>query len=811
MMRPLRLLLIIGFFMALAVLKTYPLTAVLGTHIPGDLLDPLFNTWALAWGVHALLTQPLRLFDANIFHPIPGALAFGEHMLGLLPVFAPIYLATGSALVAHNVLFMLTFALAGLAAFCLAFRWTQRTGPALVAGVLFGFAPYRFAQITHIMILGFFWAPLVMVFLDRFLHDRRWRNLIGFAIFYWLQALSSVYLAFMVTIAVVLQVAYYSVFIDGTILRGQSAAKVGAFMVASVAILGPIHRPYMAFQTRWHMVRSIRDAEAGDLMALLSAPPLVNDLYAGSLHFSGYWENWLFPGLVLPALIALGSRGSVTGLAPETLHRLRVVSWITIGAGLLLSLGPRLIAFGYRTAVPLPYLALYYIVPGWSGMRNPQRFVLLALLGAIPLLALGSLWLSQRLEPRLGRLAAPLVAGVLIWAFLIELGAKPLPVAEVLQGEAPPVYGWLARERPGPIAEVPFGHPPAPFEDAWYMYMSTSHWLPLVNGYSSYAPPTYFETAEALGELPAARAVAYAAALGTRAIVVHEATLTPHQREHWAPEIVASGGLRLISKFGTDVVYGVPPIETTRGLHTKLSIPAQLALRDEVKLGLLLQPVDDKPWTHPAPHGRSGAVVTFTDVKTGQAWTITTTVQLPHVILPSDIAAVPITLKRPAMRGHFTVQVALPSRGMATESRSVELTTVASPTSADAPGRLAARYAVSSAVPTVVTTPGWVSISIAAINIGDPVWVARARHNRGEVKLAWRWLRAGREVPDTGGRLPVRYDVFTGQSHPFRLTAELPADPGRYVLEAGLISEGLRAFSDNGSSPLRFDLDVHPH
>ena len=66
--------------LALAVLHTWPLAtgpAVLSRH---DNADAMLNEWIVAWVAHQAPRAPLHLFDANIFHPEPRALAFSEHM-----------------------------------------------------------------------------------------------------------------------------------------------------------------------------------------------------------------------------------------------------------------------------------------------------------------------------------------------------------------------------------------------------------------------------------------------------------------------------------------------------------------------------------------------------------------------------------------------------------------------------------------------------------------------------------------------------------------------------------------------------------
>ena len=207
------------FFLILAGVETSPLIFRLGTHV-SDTSDPLMLAWVLAWDVHALAKGDLRhLFDANIFYPAERALAFSEHMLGVLPIFAPGYLLTGNPVVGYNTVLLLSFALSGLSMFCLTYHWTRQFWPALVAGTLFGFAPFRFGQYSHLQLLNFFWAPFALLFLDRFLSTQRWRYLAGFCCFYWLQVLSSVYLGYMFTVGVVLYVGYHVVATGRDLLR----------------------------------------------------------------------------------------------------------------------------------------------------------------------------------------------------------------------------------------------------------------------------------------------------------------------------------------------------------------------------------------------------------------------------------------------------------------------------------------------------------------------------------------------------------------------------------------------------------------
>ena len=802
-------------FLALAALKTYPLLLHFGSRLVAG-PDALLVTWILAWDVHALATQPWRLFEANLSYPIEHSLAFSDHLLGALPISAPAYLLTGNPVVATNTLFLLSFALAGFAAFSLAHYWTRSFWPSLVAGVLYGFAPLRLSQIGHVQLLTFFWAPLVLLFLDRFLRERGWRDLAMFALFYWLQVLSAAYFAFMITTAVVLYAGYYVLAGDRTIIRQPGmAARVLAFGGASLAVLLPAHLPYLLVSRSWHaaFTTGAMSGFSADVQSYLSATGLLNDWYVAlfrSVYPAGAHERLLFPGLLMPALLILGSRLGLDGLAPVECRRLRIVSWLIIVVGFVLSLGPALVLWGWRTGFPLPYLGLYYAVPGWAGMRVPARFAFLIVLAAIPLTALGAAAVIERVARKLGnadrqRAAPGLVGLVLITLFFLELGAKPLPLQSVPTGaEIPEVYRWLATARPGPIIEIPLD----PFAaDQKYLYFSTVHWQPIINGSSGFTPPNHEAVKSLLATLPNPRALEYAAALGLGAIVVHTRDLTPAARERWTARERGSSALRRLAAFGDDVVYAVPPATTTSQLSGRLETPDWISNAGSALVGLALEGAPDRTWSHPRPNGVSEAVVEWSASTGRQITTSRLFVPLPLAIGAAETVALPLQLSPPAQPGRYTIRVSLPTRSLTLAPREIEVRARSVATSADAPDQLAATYALQRG-PSTSDAAGAIRLRIDATNTGSAVWLAKGRQKRGGVRLHWRWTRDGQEIDDGRGFAPVRYDVYPGQHYLFDVMIDSPLAPGRYVLDVGLVSERVAAFAERGAPPLRLSVDV---
>lgn len=814
------------FFLALTGLRTFPLLTHLDTYIPLTSYDSLLNTWTLAWNVHALTTEPLDLFNANIFYPATRSLAFSEHMLGVWPIFAPVFLLTGNPILGYNVLFFLSFVLSGFAMFCLAYYWTRTFWPALVAGTLFAFAPIRLAEIGRIQLLNFFWAPFALIFLDRFLRTRRWTDLTVFSSFYWLQVLSSVYLGYMISIAVALYVSYYVLLVDRTLLHLAILPKALTFLGGSLLILLPVHLPYLKVFHEWGISRVYGDLiksdvyaySSADLLDYLSVPPIMADFYRYFVRsFLRVPEtvsvNGLFPGLVLPTLVLLGTGFRLESVEFARVRTLRRIFWLILGSAFLLSLGPFLVVLKQKTDIPLPYLLLFHTIPGFSAVRLPARFAFLVVLAAAPLAALGALKLSeafQRLTQAkpMATLARPLIPLSLMALALIELGLKPLPLAKIPTGqEIPEVYRWLAANRPGPIVEFPTGF----LQDYEYLYYSISHWLPLVNGASGYFPPTYLEIRSALRSLPSRTAVEHLKAIGVRAVVVHTDRLRPDELSPWNSAQLEETGLQKVKAFGPDVLYRVPSGSSTSRLRLQIRAPDWLPHGKQITLQLSLRGAAGAAWSHPKPHELYTLSTARVEWKTSGSTTVIskTTLRLPFVILPEATVEAPVTLETPRTPGMYSLHLSIPSLEAESESRTVEIRDASYPTSLNAPHLLSATYiSPQGRSPLSVNRSDSIPLTLLAQNTGRAVWLAEAREDKGAVRLGWRWLRGNQEIPETEGRTALPYDLFPGQSYQFKTLIDSPQDPGTYTLQLGLVTEHVHWFSELGIPPLRLTVTV---
>ena len=159
-----------------------------------DNADAMLNEWIVAWVAHQAPRAPLHLFDANIFHPEPRALAFSEHMTVQGLMGAPVFWLGGSPLLAYNLLVMAGLALSAWAMWLLLKRWTGSSAAGAVAGSLLAFNAHTLTRLPHLQALHLEFMPVVLLALDRLLVERRARDAVLLGVACALQGLTSNYL-----------------------------------------------------------------------------------------------------------------------------------------------------------------------------------------------------------------------------------------------------------------------------------------------------------------------------------------------------------------------------------------------------------------------------------------------------------------------------------------------------------------------------------------------------------------------------------------------------------------------------------------
>jgi hypothetical protein len=457
----------IAGYLALAIFLTWPIAAdidgrILG--IPGDNLGGVHSLW---WVWHEVsqgrLPWSVDLYafpqETVVFHPSPLMEALS------LPI-----TALFGAVVAFNVLLILSFAASGYTAFLLVRHLTGAPLISFGAGALFTATGQH--QFDLLFNTNANWAlPLVCLAFLRFRErPSRWPEVAGAAS---ALGLSNFYFAAYFLPPLFLLFIPWRRIREARVAAGAVAAGATTLFVCILAYIPPL---LAAGERTREQLSAVAGGEGSrpptEVLALVIGSPehpvlggVFGALGSGLDPTQAPNAGSAYLGLVVLALSAIGwSAARTTG------------PWLALAAvGTVLMLGPELLVAG-NALMPLPY-ALVEHVPLLNYLRAPGRFFALVAIALVVMAAFGLLrvsrWLEARGAPRAavaGAVAALVVLGVFDSLFRVP---QPTTSAHV-----PAVYERLA-ELPGDpvLIEAPGGG----FNDyQWLAYQRVSG-LPIVN------------------------------------------------------------------------------------------------------------------------------------------------------------------------------------------------------------------------------------------------------------------------------------------------------------------------------------------
>lgn len=600
-------------YVAATIGMLWPYPAHLRTMVV-DPIDTVWAIWANRWVQHQLVTDPLHLYDSNTFYPLDNTLGYSDAMIANALLSAPVWWATGDAVLTHGLLVLATFPFAATGMYLFIHRLTGNGSAAFLAGLAYAFLPFRFAHLAHPHLLGHGWTPWVMLSLWALVMRPTWWRAVAFGVVLTTQALTSVYLAFQ--IALVVGVTLVVLFVARSDARTRRVfILVGAALTLSVVVTIVASVPYLAVRDQQGLERTGYEAEfwkALPVSYLKTADSRVwswvgiegwaQEASHGGLAAYPTNEDAVFPG-------GLALLGATLGLVGWRRRSAATVAMVLVGMVAFIlslgpSLGPRIIDPADQASNRLPYAWLFEHVMVFRALRVAARFGVVVDFAVIVLAGLGAAWAWERSRSRLGTRVAPSqrrligMGGTVLLSFAIigESSVRAIPLTPFDRSAVTTApYDWLASQSdPGPVIEFPAdntltGEPLGLIlrREAQAMYWSTLGWWPLVNGYSGFFPPPYlafrdtFTGEVALPDGTVVHRVSYLGAetvgvlqdLDVRYVVVHrdryDPNVWPVVADHLA---LARGTLKQVAAFGPALIYEV-------GAGDPLSPPLQVTIR----------------------------------------------------------------------------------------------------------------------------------------------------------------------------------------------------------------------------------------
>ncbi len=548
----------------LALVTSWPLILHLPSRISPDLGDPVRTAWEIAWVGHAMLHDPLHLFDSNAFYPHPLSLAFSDSLLGYGPT-AFFGSGTVAALVRYNLLFLFAWSLCFVGAFLLARELGLRRIGAAAAGVAFAYAPYRVTEAGHLHVISSGGLPLALFLLLRgYRRGSRRLVLAGWLVSAWQVSLGftlGLQYCYLLAVLILIALVYWwrgrlkpGPAWDGERSRsappppaaaepegGAAASPQGeeipaegaragrgtargrgaliprhllAVTLIGVAVLGAVTvyqaRPYLKvsqeYPTAKRTIKEVKTYSAGP--AALLAASSENRVWGGvtsgaRAKVNSKNESVFFPGglILVLALVGLAAGGVLT-------RRLRLGLAAGIVVVSILALGLGLGGAGY------PYRLLFDYAPGWNGVRVPGRIFTLATL-FYAILAGAGVELLVRLIGAWGRkrsiAALPAVLAVVLLAGILGEGAGHL---------GHPVVPQPARAEiglAGPVMDLPTD---GALDRVW-QYFSTDGFYRIPVGESTFDLPALDDLRGGMYGFPDKASIEKLRYYGVRTVVLH--------------------------------------------------------------------------------------------------------------------------------------------------------------------------------------------------------------------------------------------------------------------------------------------------
>jgi hypothetical protein len=512
-------LLIIGLYLVLSLVLTYPLPLHFTTHVPGsatwafDEYTFLWNMWWFKYSIFDLQTNPL--YSSFMFYPLGISLVLYTYHLHNALLSVPLQPFLSLATI-NNILLIGSLTLSGYGTFLLLeYLLTNRTDTspttqryrgmaAFLGGIVYAFTASRFVYLAlgHYNFASNHWIPFYVLYVIKAIREMRAKNAVWAGIFLTLTLSCEMTYGIFLAVFTIVYLLFAS---RKKILNIQFAKRLGLLTITFLLIYSPML--YFIFREMLYGGYTLEgwgDALklSTDLLGFFTPTKLhplwggdwVRELRAvveGTARFSDV--NTVFVGYVtlLLAIFALFK------------HRQALKVWgIAALTSAILSLGPLLQINGQylfdldgllakaKVTFPMPFALLHYL-PIANANRAPTRFSVIMTLSLAVMVGYAACWILKRVPSK------SLYACCVL--LLATLSFEHLPIPLPLTDARIPEICYQIGAEPGQFAilQLPMGWRNSfgtlGSERTQAQYYQAAHHKPIISGNISRNPPVKFE------------------------------------------------------------------------------------------------------------------------------------------------------------------------------------------------------------------------------------------------------------------------------------------------------------------------------
>ncbi len=264
------------------------------------MMDGFLNTWIITWVQSHFFSDPVNLFNADVFYPHSNTLSFSEHLFPQAIISLPLYVIFNNPILTYNFLLLLSYILIAYCMFLFIRYLTQSDIAGIACGIMFAFNTFHMHHITHLQLLSSGLIPLAFLYLHKYFQDQKLKNSILFSVFFTTQSLACLYYGlFFISILCIAIPVFFLIYKQR--LHLNFLFKLGFPFILSSLVLFVFSLPYLNVFKKYGFKRFME--EGADVANYLATNPH-NRLFSRILTPLGKPEHFLFPGMI--ALLLAG-------------------------------------------------------------------------------------------------------------------------------------------------------------------------------------------------------------------------------------------------------------------------------------------------------------------------------------------------------------------------------------------------------------------------------------------------------------------------------------------------------------------------